>query len=47
MIKIPRSEMIIHEKLLKDIFGKDITYIVGSYRRGNLLSGDIDCIIKS
>ena len=43
--RIPRTEMIIHEQILK----ADCPYpieIVGSYRRGAATSGDIDALIR-
>ena len=49
--RIPRAEIKQYEKMLNTIFDKikkssnDKLEIVGSYRRGNLTSGDIDIII--
>ena len=48
--RIPRAEMKKHEKLVKKIIAKVSKSLeielVGSYRRGELTSGDIDVLIK-
>lgn len=44
--RIPRKEMLSHEKLLKETFGKHFECILaGSFRRGLANSGDIDLLI--
>jgi len=49
--RIPRSEIILYDKLLRTLFIKlkhDARYeIVGSYRRGQQSSGDIDVILTA
>jgi DNA polymerase lambda len=46
-LRIPRDEMILHEKLLKEIIPNDFEFeIVGSYRRKATSSGDIDLLIR-
>lgn len=45
--RIPRSEMMSHEKYMTEVsreYGL-ILSLSGSYRRGNIESGDIDCIL--
>lgn len=44
--RIPRMEMKKHEKLLKKIISNLDIEIVGSYRRGEPTSGDIDVLVK-
>ncbi len=49
--RIPRNEIVLHEKILKDLLSKvdqdaELT-IAGSYRRNKDESGDIDVLLKS
>lgn len=48
-IRIPRKEMLKHEEYIKSVFSKNeksyIVELVGSYRRGESSSGDIDVLI--
>lgn len=49
-IKIPRSEMMVHDQIIGNAINKikNTSYsIVGSYRRGLSFSGDIDVIVTS
>lgn len=50
LLRIPREEMKVHSKMLKSIMKKAYPTleldIVGSYRRGEPSSGDIDVLIK-
>ena len=51
LARIPRGEIVSHEKLLKSLLKKvdpnaELT-IAGSYRRGKSESGDIDVLLKS
>jgi len=47
--RIPRGEVIIHDKLIeksfKETYSEFITTVVGSYRRGAETSGDIDVLV--
>jgi DNA polymerase/3'-5' exonuclease PolX len=46
--RIPRSEMDVHAEVLKLHIPKELEYeIVGSYRRGQADSGDIDVLLRS
>jgi DNA polymerase/3'-5' exonuclease PolX len=45
--RIPRSEMLAHESLLKSAITGIKTDIVGSFRRGAVSSGDIDLLLCS
>jgi DNA polymerase/3'-5' exonuclease PolX len=47
--RIPRTEMQVHEDVLRRAFvGAGLTMqVVGSYRRGLVSSGDIDCLVSS
>lgn len=47
--RIPRAEILVHQEILKQAFepvGLKME-IVGSFRRGLLTSGDIDCLVTS
>lgn len=49
-LKIPRNEMVKHERKIKKIIKQEseivLVNVVGSYRRGSVESGDIDVIIS-